>query len=177
MTDKPNGKPNGNSSIKIIVFGVDGECKPHAAWFSKDDAATARAAAKQLRFNVIEIKDGTAADLISKLPAGRIHANGPGIAPTVREDLYEKLAAALNSRGEAGRESGELTATDLPTSWDAIKPGHLVLVHDTIVDGWWEAIVVGRTGDKLTVRWRDYPGWPKVNVRASAVALVSPTGS
>jgi hypothetical protein len=60
MTEKPNGKPNGNSSIKIIVFGVDGECKPHAAWFSKDDAATARAAAKQLRFNVIEIKNGTA---------------------------------------------------------------------------------------------------------------------
>ena len=177
MTEKSNGKPNGNSSIKIIVFGVDGECRPHAAWFSKDDAATARTAAKQLRFNVIEITNGTAADLISKLPAGRIHANGPGIAPTVREDLYEKLVAALNSRGEAGRESGELTATDLPTSWDAIKPGHLVLVHDTIVDGWWEAIVVDRTGDKLTVRWRDYPGWPKVNVRASAVALVSPTGS
>jgi hypothetical protein len=85
--------------------------------------------------------------------------------------------AALNSRGEAGRETGEPTATDLPTSWDAIKPGHLVLVHDTIVDGWWEAIVVARTGDKLTVRWRDYPGWPKVNVRASAVALVSPPGS
>ena len=78
MTQKTNGKPNGNSSIKVIVFGVDGDCKPHAAWFPKDQADTARAAAKQLRFNVIEVTNGTAADLVAKLPPGRIHANGPG---------------------------------------------------------------------------------------------------
>jgi hypothetical protein len=61
----------------------------------------------------------------------------------------------------------------MPTSWDAIKPGHVVLAHDTLVDSWWAAVVVARTGDKITLRWRDYPGWPKVNVRASAVALVN----
>jgi hypothetical protein len=177
MTDKSNGKPNGNSSTKVIVFGVDDDCKPHGAWFAKDQAATARAAAKQLRFNVIEVTNGAAADLVSKLPLGRIHANGPGVVPTVREDLYENLVATLNGRGEAGREPGESVAADLPASWDAIKPGHLVLVSDSLVEGWWAAIVVARAGDKLTLRWRDYPGWPKVTVRASAVALVNPAGS
>ena len=93
MTEKTNGKPNGNSSIKVIVFGVDGDCKSHAAWFSKDHADTARSIAKQLRFNVIEITNGTAADLVSKLPPGRIHANGPGVVPAIREDLYEKVVA------------------------------------------------------------------------------------
>ncbi|MFZ0096171.1 MAG: hypothetical protein WAK97_19810 [Pseudolabrys sp.] len=177
MTEKTNGKPNGYSSIKVIVFGVDGDCKPHAAWFSKDQADTARLAAKQLRFNVIEVTNGTAADLVAKLPPSRIHANGPGVVPAIREDLYEKVVAALNARGEAGREPGEPTVADMPTSWDAIKPGHVVLAHDTLVDGWWAAVVVARTGDKLTLRWRDYPGWPKVNVRASAVALVNSAGS
>jgi hypothetical protein len=175
MTEKPNGKPNGNSSTKVIVFGVDGDCKPHAAWFPKDQGSTARAAAKQLRFNVAEVTNSIATDLVATLPPGRIHANGPGMVPAVREDLYEKVVAVLNARGEAGREAGEPTAPDMPASWDAIKPGHVVLVADSLVEGWWAAIVVARTGDKLTARWRDYPGWPKVTVRASAVALVHPT--
>jgi hypothetical protein len=177
MTQKPTANSNGTSSIKVIVFGVDGECKPHAAWFPKEHADTARTAGKQLRFNVIEVTNGIAAELVSKLPAGRIHANGPGIVPAIREDLYEKVVAAINARGEAGREPGEPTAPDYPTSWDAIKPGHVVLASDTLVEGWWAAIVVARAGDKLTLRWRDYPGWPKVTVRASAVALVTATAS
>ena len=177
MTEKTNGKPNGNASIKVIVFGVDGDCKPHAAWFPKDQAATARAAAKQLRFNVIEVTNGIAADLVAKLPPGRIHANGPGVVPIVREEVYEKVVGTLNGHGQAGREPGEPTTEDLPTSWDSIKPGHVVLFCDSLVEGWWAAIVVARAGDKLTLRWRDYPGWPKVTVRASAVALVNPAGS
>ena len=75
MTQKSSSPSNGSSSIKLIVFGVDGECKPHAAWFSKDHADTARTAAKQLRFNVVEVTNGTAADL-AKLPAGRFMPMG-----------------------------------------------------------------------------------------------------
>ena len=114
---------------------------------------------------------------MAKLPPGRIHANGPAIVPAIREDLYEKVVATINARGEAGREAGEPVATDYPTSWDAIKPGHVVLASDSLVEGWWAAIVVARTGDKLTLRWRDYPGWPKVTVRAAAVALVTTLSS
>jgi hypothetical protein len=94
--------------------------------------------------------------------------------PVVREDLYEKVIAALNPRGEAGRDPGEPIATDLPSSWDAVKPGHLVLSQDALVEGWWAAVVVDRTGDKVTLRWRDYPGWPKFTVRVAAVALLNP---
>jgi hypothetical protein len=156
------------------VFGVDDDCKPHAAWFPKTQVDPARAAAKQLRLNVIEVTNGGAADLIAKLPPGRIHANGPGVVPVVREDLYEKLVATISPRGEAGREPGEPVATDLPDTWDGIKPGHLVLAQDALVEGWWAAVVVDRTGDKVTLRWRDYPGWPKLTVRLTAVALLNP---
>lgn len=177
MTQKSASKPSSEASTKLLVFGVDDDCKPHAALFPKAEATRARAAAKQLRLNVIEVSNGMAADLSTKLPAGRIHANGPSAVPSVREEIYEKLVATLNSRGEAGREPGEPVATDFPSTWDAIKPGHIVLAHETLVEGWWAAVVVERTGDKLSLRWRDYPGHPKFAARVTAVALLNPTNN
>ena len=40
--------------------------------------------------------------------------------------------------------------------------------------GWWEAIVLARTGDMLTLRFRDYPKLPKFVRHRAAVALMSP---
>jgi hypothetical protein len=91
--------------------------------------------------------------------------------------LYEKVVATINPRGEAGQEPRDPVVMDLPATWDAIKPGHLVLYHESLVDGWWEGIVINRTGDKLTLRVRDYPGYPKFTVPVTAVALVNPTNS
>ncbi|MGC2825618.1 MAG: hypothetical protein WA322_15485 [Pseudolabrys sp.] len=90
---------------------------------------------------------------------------------------YEKVVATLNPRGEAGREPGETVVTDMPTSWDAIKPGHLVLFHECLADGWWEAIVVNRSGDKVTLRCRDFPGYGKFTMRVTDIALVNPARS
>jgi hypothetical protein len=140
-------------------------------------ADQARTAAKQLRLNVIEVSNGIAADLVAKLPAGQIHAAGPAMVPPIREDLYETIVATINPRGEAGKESGEPTVTDLPETWAAIKPGHLVLAQDSLIQGWYEAIVVGRTGDKVTLRSRDYPGFPNFTVPVKAVALIGPATS
>ena len=103
----------------------------------------------------------------------RTRASSRQFAKTcTRKSSPPSIQEAKPARNPASR-----SLTDLPTSWDAIKPGHVVLIQDSLIGGWYEAIVVGRTGDKLTLRWRDYPGWPKVNVRASAVALVNPVGS
>ena len=176
MTQKQPAKPSSDLSTKVVVFGVDNACKPHAAWFPKTEAEAAQTAAKQLRLNVIHV-NGAAADLVAKLPQGQIHAAGPGMVPTVREDLYEKLVATINPKGEAGKEPGEQTATDFPNSWDAIKPGHVVLINDSLVEGWWAGIVTARTGDKINVRWRDYPGHPTESVSVTAVALLHPKAS
>jgi hypothetical protein len=177
MTQKSGTKASSEPSGKVVVFGLDSNWRPHAAWFPKAKADPARTAAKQLRLNVVEVSNGTAADLIAKLPAGQINAAGPAMVPPVREDLYEKVVTAINPRGEAGKGPGEQTATDLPETWAAIKPGHLVLVQDSLVDGWYEAIVVGRTGDKVTLRSRDYPGFPNFTVPVTAVALLNPASS
>ena len=178
MTQKSVAKPKTDVDAKIVVFGLDSNWRPHAAWFPHTQAEPARAAAKQLRLNVIEVTNGTAADLVAKLPAGQIHAAGPAMVPSVREDLLEKLVATFNPRGEAGKEPGEPTATDLPTTyWDALKPGHVVLAQESLIGGWYEAIVVGRTGNKLTLRSRDYPGYPNFTVPVMSVALLTPAGA
>jgi hypothetical protein len=99
------------------------------------------------------------------------------MVPPIREDLYEKVVATINPRGEAGQDRGAPLLTDLPETWAAIKPGHLVLAQDSLIGGWYEAIVVGRTGDKLTLRSRDYPGYPNFTVPVLTVALVGPAAS
>ena len=177
MTQKSGTKPNSAAAGKVVVFGLDSNWRPHAAWFPHTQADQARTAAKQLRLNVIEAPNGTAADLVAKLPAGQIHAAGPAMVPPIREDLYETVVATINPHGEAGKESGEPTVTDLPETWAAIKPGHLVLAQDSLIQGWYEAIVVGRTGDKVTLRSRDYPGFPNFTVPVKAVALIGPATS
>ena len=174
MTQKSVPKPNNDAAAKVVVFGFGNDDRPHVAWFPHTQAEPARAAAKQLRLNVIDVPNGRTAELVVKLPAGQIHTPGPGMVPTVREDLYEKVVATLNPRGEAGLEPGETVVTDMPTCWDAIKPGHLVLFHEGLADGWWEAIVVSRSGDKVTLRCRDFPSYGKFTMRVTDIALVNP---
>jgi hypothetical protein len=62
----------------------------------------------------------------------------------------------------------------LPRSRDEIAPGHLVIARETLEMGWWEAIVVERTGDLVTVRYRNYPQYPNMVRHRSAIALISP---
>ena len=52
-------------------------------------------------------------------------------------------------------------ATGLPRAWDEIAPGHLVIAQEALEYGWWEAIVIERNGDMLTLRFRDFPKLPK----------------
>src|SRR5450631_1846348 len=115
MTQKSGTKPNSAAAGKVVVFGLDSNWRPHAAWFPHTQADQARAAAKQLRLNVIEVANGTAADLVTKLPAGQIHAAGPAMVPPVREDLYEKIStsrllarATRRSRDRIGDECDRL---------------------------------------------------------------------
>ena len=62
----------------------------------------------------------------------------------------------------------------LPRYWDDIGVGHMVLVHQSAEDGWWEAVVIQREIEILTLRFRDYPRLPTLVRHISAVALVNP---
>ena len=117
------------------------------------------------------------AALAKKLPEGRLYGNGRGFVPNIRQSLYSQIIVTLAVEPQAaiGKDQDELpVATGLPWTWDEIAPGHLVIAQEGLDYGWWEAIVIGRTGDMFTLRFRDYPKLPKFVRHRSAVALMSP---
>ena len=92
--------------------------------------------------------------------------------PYVRRDLYTKLLAACDE-GTAVRPNARSTdAYSLPRKWDEIAQGHVVLVQESIKDGWWEAVVIARVGDILTLKFRDYPDYEEYQRHVTTVALM-----
>ncbi|MBR0703444.1 hypothetical protein JQ599_26310 [Bradyrhizobium diazoefficiens] len=122
--------------------------------------------------------------------------------PNIRRELYDKIleAAGPLADGEPAAERADVpgltsenpqakgetdAATDhvrcispvtsgLPRSWEEITVGHMVLAHESPDDGWWEAVVVQRDLDILTLRYRDAPKLPKFIRHINTVALVNP---
>jgi hypothetical protein len=126
--------------------------------------------------------DGAAlADLAKKLPTGRLYATGRGFVPPVSRNLYGKILEQLKLAGQpvpgpTDQAAAEQPAPGLPATWGEIAVGHLVIARDSSVDdGWWEAIVVARDGDMLTLKWRDYPLQANAVQHTGAVALLKPT--
>ncbi len=62
----------------------------------------------------------------------------------------------------------------LPRSWEEVAVGHMVLLHESPEDGWWEGIVIKREDDLLTLRLRDFPKQGTFVRHINTVALVNP---
>jgi hypothetical protein len=54
------------------------------------------------------------------------------------------------------------------------RPSATSIAQENLEYGWWEAIVIARNGDMLTLRFRDYPKLPKFFRHRNAIALMSP---
>ena len=164
-------------SAPLIVLGYDENHKPRAARFSAKDAELVAKAAQLMDLRVYEAASEDLAALAKKLPEGRLYGNGRGFVPNVRQSLYSDIIVTLAVEPQAavGKDQDELpVATGLPRTWDEIAPGHLVIAQEFLDYGWWEAIVLGRTGDMFTLRFRDYPKLPKFARHRTAIALMSP---
>ena len=165
------------SSAPLIVLGYDENHKPRAARFPAKDAALVTKAAQLMDLKVYEAASEDLATLAKKLPEGRLYGNGRGFEPNIRQSLYSQIIVTLAAEPNAavGKDHDELpVATGLPRTWDEIAPGHLVIAQEALDYGWWEAIVIGRTGDMFTLRFRDYPKLPKFVRHRTAIALMSP---
>ena len=156
----------------LILFGLDENQKPRAAWFIGDELALLAKAAEAMKLTICDAKSPELADLVQKLPVGRLHANGRGFVPYVRKDLYDAVVAAAGS--DASDQTNPPTPEVFPRGFNEISPGHLVIAQETLEFGWWEAIVLERQGDVLTLRFRDYPKLPKFTRHCGAVALTPP---
>src|SRR5260221_10384149 len=184
-------------AVPIVLYGLDGQKKPQAARFPERLCDLALKAAPQLKLNVLRVTTDEMAQIAGRLPVGRISSAGRGLVPYVRQPLYDQVVEIARSAGiptapngstapngftkiplnEARKEGNSVGTAGLPATWKDIKANHLVLVQETLRDGWWECIVVERKDDMLTVKWRDYPRWKPFTVHADAVALLNASPS
>src|ERR1035437_5784016 len=104
-------------------------------------------AAGLMQLRLLKVDSPELTQFAAQLPVGKIYASGHGFVPQVRTAIYDRLAQFADPAPAPG----------LPATWDDIDVGHLVIARDELAAGWWEAIVVARDGDMLTVKWRDYP--------------------
>ena len=199
MTRKVDRK-EAATATPLFVFGLDENGKPRGARFPecRDDIVNA---ALNMKCYVVSSTPAEFVPFGMKLPVGRIYASGRAFIPNIRRDLYDKLfatkgdIAGLLPDAEAdhvGKTAPEGTATKpggisgpeipcvspmtsgLPRSWEAIGVGHMVLIHESPEEGWWEAVIVQREDEVLTLRFRDYPKVPTFVRHISTVALVNP---
>jgi hypothetical protein len=171
-TPTKKGKPERPTPRTYVLFGGDEFGKPRAAKFAADDKELLAKAAEALHLRLVEVTTPGMAALAAKLPTGRLHATGGGLVPHVKDDLYLDLVAENLVDGPSTPRPNPI-ARDVPGSWDEIAPGHLVIAKESQECGWWEATVVERNGDLVTLRYRDYPHCPAIVRHRSAVALIS----
>jgi len=156
-----------------VLLGADEYAKPRAARFSAEDSEQLAKAASSMFLRLVQVTDPEVAEIATRLPAGRLHANGKGLVPYIKGDLYNELLCATLAN-QAPEPNPDPSPQDLPPTWDELGPGHLVIARETLEVGWWEAVVVERNGDLVTVRYRDYPQYPPMVRHRSAIALISP---
>ena len=167
----------------VLVFGLDDNGKPKGARFLAEQIEQAREASTSINLELHEALTEPQQELAHKLPSGRIYAKGRAFVPFIKRDLFDKLAAATSSTATSANAKStaptvptpsQPQVTGLPKTWGSIEPGHLVLTNETAREGYWESIVVGRDGDMLTLRYRDFPRLPPFERHVSVVALINP---
>jgi hypothetical protein len=175
-------KRDGDANITVL-FGTDEHGKPRAAYFEAVDSELMTRAAAAMNLQLLQPVTASQLELAKQLPVGRIHANGTGFVPPIRPDLYSALQLAAESPQQSGTTASTVVPSPaaarrapvhgLPTDWDNIEVGDLVIAME-INEGWWEAIVKAIDKDMLTVKYRDYPTFPRFSVHRTAVALLKP---
>ena len=175
MTKETNG-----TAPDLIVLGPDEQGKPRAGRFPASQADLVAKAAKAMNLTVCKADGATLAELAKKLTTGRLYGTGRGFVPPVGRNLYGKIVEQLKLAGQpvpspTAPAATEQPAPGLPATWDDIAVGHMVIAQEGAAEGWWEAIIIARDGDMLTLKWRDWPQLPKVLRHAGAVALLKPS--
>jgi hypothetical protein len=182
----------------VFAFGLDENGKPRGARFTQGLNDQLTAVALDMNCRVVQNHSAPFTALGMKLPVGRVYASGKAFIPNIRRDLYDKLETArqqppedvegvtpINLFKENSPASEPLDqaanvpctspmVSGLPKNWDAIAPGHLVLAFEGPGEGYWEAVVVNREDEILTLRYRDYPKVKNFQRHITTVALINP---
>jgi hypothetical protein len=171
-TPTKKSAPTKSPAKAYILLGADEYAKPRAARFSGEDPALLAKAAEAMHLRLVAITEPDVAEIAALLPVGRLHASGKGLVPYVKGEVYSELMYATLATA-VPKTHPDPAPQDLPRTWDDLVPGHLVIAKESLELGWWEAIVIERTGDLVTVKYRDYPQYPPMVRHRSVIALIS----
>ena len=187
MTRQTSDSKNRDGDANItVLFGTDEHGKPRAAYFEAVNSELMTRAAAAMKLQLLRPVTASQIELAKQLPASRIHTNGTGFVPPIRPDLYSALQLAAESPQQSGTTASSVAPTPavarrapvhLPKNWDSIEVGDLVIALEKLNEGWWEAIVIATDKDMLTLKWRDYPSFPRIRVHRTAVALLKPAAA
>jgi hypothetical protein len=174
--------PMADDDIGLLVLGFDEQQKPCGARFVDAKPELVAKAAQLMGLKVYKPSSPEAAEVAKKLPVGQLYATGRAFVPHVRQSLYSEVIVALAGEPQQAAvgtddDAGTPVARGLPRTWDEIAPGHLVIAQESLANGWWEAIVLDRNDDMLTLRFRDYPRLPHFFRHRTAIALMSPASA
>jgi hypothetical protein len=181
MTKKSAKKPT-DTGTQLFVYGEDEAGKPRGARFTSTERDRLLPVAEALKLKMFEPRSEDLLTLGMKLPVGRIYARGRSFIPNIRRDLYDTIHAEVGKSQESeggvappsADTSNATLASGLPQDWQSIAAGHLVLVQESPPEGWWEALVVAREKEILTLRYRDFPKVPKFQRHISTIAMINP---
>jgi hypothetical protein len=88
---------------------------------------------------------------------------------------HRSAVALFFTKDFVAPEHDESAAPGLPVSWAKLAVGHLVIAQDAKAEnGWWEAEIVEINGEKLKLRWKEFPRQPNVTRMRTSVALLNP---
>lgn len=201
---KKSGKNEPAKANPVFVLGLDANGKPRGARFPELKDSIASAAMDMNCRVLIDQPDAVSALgmklPVGRVHGGGKVVKL--FVPNIRRELYDQILEAARIAGEqsdaetqvgAAEQSAAVKAmkvradaalaevrtvspvtSGLPRSWESITVGHMVLVHESPADGWWEATVLKREDEILTLRFRDYPKQPTFIRHINTVALVNP---
>ena len=174
-----------------VVLGVGADGKPHASRFEQRDAPFVARPAALMGFHVITVspENDELHGIAAALPLGKIFATGRAFVPFVSRSRFDKLAPLVESGIGSAKPAEPIPAPDKPAAtteaeavssadalWGKIGVGSVVLAEQPEVygPGWWEGVIVGVTGDELTIRWMDDATEAPLRVSRRNVALRHP---
>ena len=174
-----------------VVLGTGTDGKAHASRFEPRDQQFVSRAAALMGFHVISVSPESEElhGIAAALPLGKIFATGRAFVPFVSRAAYEKLAPLVEGgignakpamptpmpNKPAAKPDAE-AASCADALWGKIGVGSIVLAEQPELygPGWWEGVVVGVKGDKLTIRWVDDATEEPLRVARRNVALRHP---
>ena len=197
-------QPNPNRLPAILVYGTpSGPALTQASWFRAEDKEAVRAAAKELKFSVIELHTDADRALAAGAHEGVLKGSGRMIVGSVSADVYRRIEEHVRKAAGAPEPDNAATATTKSMSeqtkntpgpgapspskpdpvsatdaWDGLQVGSYVVgkywESNGEPYGWWLGIIAGIDKNDFIIRWPDDPKTPPLKIERKHVAVLHP---